>query len=106
MHGGWDTASSWVPKNVFEQEVLAFLLGLVEVVVEGRQEGKEEEEEEEEEEKEEEKLDVDLEVVNLHRCHHHHWLCSVHDSSTLPSPTDSTRIQVECWGSRWIQAKW
>ena len=78
VHGSQDTASSWDPKNVFEQEVLAFLLvRVVEVVevVEVRQEGKEEEEEEE-------KLDIDLEVVNLHRCHHHHhhhWLGSVHD---------------------------
>ena len=78
VHGSQDTASSWDPKNdVFEQEVLAFLLVRVVEVVEMRQEGKEEEEEEEEEEK----LDIDLEVVNLHRCHHHHchhhWLCSI-----------------------------
>ena len=76
VHGSQDTVSSWDPKNVFEQEVLAFLLVRVVEVVEMRQEGKEEEEEEE-------KLDIDLEVVNLHRCHHHHryhhWLCSVHD---------------------------
>ena len=74
VHGSQDTVSSWDPKNVFEQEVLAFLLVWVVEVVEVRQEGKEEEEEE--------KLDIDLEVVNLHRCHHHHhrhWLCSVHD---------------------------
>ena len=85
MHGSQDTVSSWDPKNVFEQEVLAFLLvWVVEVEVEVRQEGKEEGKEEEEEEK----LDIDLEVVNLHRCHHHHhrchWLCSVHDRQQYP----------------------
>ena len=74
MHGSQDTASSWDPKNVFEQEVLVFLLVRVVEVVVVRQDGKKEEEE---------KLDIDLEFVNLHRCHHHHhhchWLCSVHD---------------------------
>ena len=70
MHGSEDTPNSWVPKNVFQQELLAFSL---------HYRGEEEEDEgllwvkEEMKVKMKEELELELEL-DLHKSHHHCYI--------------------------------